>query len=115
MTSEAATGGTITADNAIGDIDSISQATEYIRYSVDTDTRKLAQILVVSADGEIISSGYYLVDADNRDFVVKSKALFADDVYAMIRFVDIGEAGMGDWTQFYTLTENSVRVSMNYE
>ena len=115
VTSEAVTGMDMITDNITDDLNSISQDTEYIRYSVDTDTRKLAQILVVSANGEIVSSGYYLVDTDNRDFVVKSKALFADDVYAMIRFVDIGEAGMGDWTQFYTLTENSVKVSINYE
>lgn len=115
VTSEAVTGMDMISDNITDDLNSISQDTEYIRYSIDTDTRKLAQILVVSANGEIISSGYYLVDTDNRDFVVKSKALFADDVYAMIRFVDIGEAGMGDWTQFYTLTENSVKVSINYE
>ena len=102
-------------ETSIPDVTGEIVTSEAVRYSVDTDTRKLAHILVVSANGEIVSSGYYLVDTDNRDFVVKSKALFADDVYAMIRFVDIGEAGMGDWTQFYTLTENSVKVSINYE
>lgn len=87
-------------------IGSGATAQKVVNYTVAVTQPMLVNILAYDADGNLMKSAYYTVSKDAASFMLETKNWFAKSDDIRIRYSEIGDTGLGDWTEPVQLTES---------
>lgn len=87
-------------------IGSGTTAQKVVNYTVAVTQPMLVNILAYDADGNLMKSAYYTVSKDAASFMLETKNWFAKSDDIRIRYSEIGDTGLGDWTEPVQLTES---------
>ena len=87
-------------------IGSGATAQNVVNYTVAVTQPMLVNILAYDADGNLMKSAYYTVSKDAASFMLETKNWFAKSDDIRIRYSEIGDTGLGDWTEPVQLTES---------
>lgn len=90
-------------------IGSGATAQNVVNYTVAVTQPMLVNILAYDADGNLMKSAYYTVSKDAASFMLETKNWFAKSDDIRIRYSEIGDTGLGDWTEPVQLTESGFR------
>lgn len=90
-------------------IGSGATAQNVVNYTVAVTQPMLVNILAYDADGNLMKSSYYTVSKDAASFMLETKNWFAKSDDIRIRYSEIGDTGLGDWTEPVQLTESGFR------
>lgn len=77
-----------------------------VNYTVAVTQPMLVNILAYDEDGNMMKSTYYTVSKDAASFMLETKNWFAKSDDIRIRYSEIGDTGLGDWTEPVQLTES---------
>ena len=86
-------------------IGSGATAQNVVNYTVAVTQPMLVNILAYDTDGNLMKSAYYTVSKDAASFMLETKNWFAKSNDIRIRYSEIGDTGLGDWTEPVQLTE----------
>ena len=87
-------------------IGSGATAQNVVNYTVAVTQPMLVNILAYDTDGNLMKSAYYTVSKDAASFMLETKNWFAKSDDIRIRYSEIGDTGLGDWTEPVQLTES---------
>lgn len=87
-------------------IGSGATAQKVVNYTVAVTQPMLVNILAYDADENLMKSAYYTVSKDAASFMLETKNWFAKSDDIRIRYSEIGDTGLGDWTEPVQLTES---------
>ncbi|MDY3727520.1 MAG: GLUG motif-containing protein, partial [Wujia sp.] len=87
-------------------IGSGTTAQKVVNYTVAVTQPMLVNILAYDADENLMKSAYYTVSKDAASFMLETKNWFAKSDDIRIRYSEIGDTGLGDWTEPVQLTES---------
>ena len=90
-------------------IGSGATAQNVVNYTVAVTQPMLVNILAYDTDGNLMKSAYYTVSKDAASFMLETKNWFAKSDDIRIRYSEIGDTGLGDWTEPVQLTESGFR------
>ena len=90
-------------------IGSGATAQNVVNYTVAVTQPMLVNILAYDADGNLMKSAYYTVSKDAASFMLETKNWFEKSDDIRIRYSEIGDTGLGDWTEPVQLTESGFR------
>lgn len=82
---------------------------EVVNYTVAVEQPMLVQVLGFDAEGTLVQSVYYTADQTSASFMLEKDTWFTDDVKdVQIRFAEISENGLAEWTQPQPLSVNGI-------
>ena len=87
-------------------IGSGATAQKVVNYTVAVTQPMLVNILAYDEDENLLKSAYYTVSKDAASFMLETKNWFAKSDDIRIRYSEIGDTGLGDWTELVQLTES---------
>lgn len=87
-------------------IGSGATAQKVVNYTVAVTQPMLVNILAYDEDENLMKSAYYTVSKDAASFMLETKNWFAKSDDIRIRYSEIGDTGLGDWTEPVQLTES---------
>ena len=87
-------------------IGSGATAQKVVNYTVAVTQPMLVNILAYDTDENLMKSAYYTVSKDAASFMLETKNWFAKSDDIRIRYSEIGDTGLGDWTEPVQLTES---------
>lgn len=90
-------------------IGSGATAQNVVNYTVAVTQPMLVNILAYDTDGNLMKSAYYTVSKDAASFMLETKNWFAKSDDIRISYSEIGDTGLGDWTEPVQLTESGFR------
>ena len=90
-------------------IGSGATAQNVVNYTVAVTQPMLVNILAYDADGNLMKSAYYTVSKDAASFMLETKNWFEKSDDVRIRYSEIGDTGLGDWTESVQLTESGFK------
>lgn len=87
-------------------IGSGTTAQKVVNYTVAVTQPMLVNILAYDEDENLMKSAYYTVSKDAASFMLETKNWFVKSDDIRIRYSEIGDTGLGDWTEPVQLTES---------
>ncbi len=87
-------------------IGSGATAQKVVNYTVAVTQPMLVNILAYDEDENLMKSAYYTVSKDAASFMLETKNWFEKSDDIRIRYSEIGDTGLGDWTEPVQLTES---------
>lgn len=87
-------------------IGSGATAQKVMNYTVAVTQPMLVNVLAYDEDENLMKSAYYTVSKDAASFMLETKNWFAKSDDIRIRYSEIGDTGLGDWTEPVQLTES---------
>lgn len=85
-------------------IGSGAAAQNVVNYTVAVTQPMLVNLLAYDADGNLMKSAYYTVNKDAASFMLETKNWFEKSNDIRIRYSEIGDTGLGDWTEAISLS-----------
>ncbi len=96
----------------VGDL---TDGKQMIKYTITAKKPLMMQIVTEDSQGDIIISRYSTIPMNQTEeerfvgiFMADKEELFAENSHVKIRFAEIREDGTADWTDFYTLTDQTI-------